>query len=174
MVTLATFDVTVSVAVLLVIPPALAVIWLVPADTPVATPFASIVATLVALLAQATLPDKALLFASTGAAKNVCDCPTATVPVAGVTVIFVTVVVVAEEVVAEEDDEPPPQPADNMLRMIATTQSKNLAQRGPSLSMIPLPRYKVSRSYLNPARQAKLLREASASRFAEHFQGSRV
>jgi hypothetical protein len=132
-VTVATFVVTVNVTALLVTLPPVAVICVVPPDTPVATPFASTVATLVALLAHATVPDNALLFASTGAAKNVCDCPTAIVAVAGVTVIFVMVVEV------DEDDEPLPQPANPKLKKTAITPSNMFAQRGPSLSMIPLP-----------------------------------
>lgn len=166
--TLATLVATVIVAVLLVTPCADAVICDVPAATPVTTPFASTVATLVALLAHANVPDKTLLFTSTAAAKKVCDCPTDTVPLAGVTVIFVIAVVPVE-------DEPPPQLPRTMLKRITAAQNSTFAQRGPSLSMIPLPRYKVSRSYLNPAPQAKLLPESILFLyFTEHFQGSRV
>jgi hypothetical protein len=66
---LATLDVTVSVAALLVIPPDDAVICVVPGATPTAFPLTSTVATLGALLVHVSAAPTELLFASTGAAK---------------------------------------------------------------------------------------------------------
>jgi hypothetical protein len=97
--------VTVKVTAMLVTPPDAAVIWVVPANAPVASPLLLMVATLVALLAQVRVtPLMVFPLVSLATAVNWSVAFTATDDEAAVTVIVAKL-----GVELEVEDDPPPQ-----------------------------------------------------------------